>query len=61
MLVLVRKFGQKIYLAKGTIEIQIVDIRHDLVRIGITAPDDIDIVRDDARCTERIRHGKVEK
>lgn len=44
MLVLSRKIGQKIVIA-GDIEITVVDIRGEHVRIGITAPRDVAVHR----------------
>jgi len=45
MLCLSRKVGQSIVLADGTIEINVLDIARGCVRIGISAPKDIDINR----------------
>jgi carbon storage regulator len=44
MLVLTRKKGESIVIA-DVVEVTIVDVRGDKVRIGITAPDDIDCDR----------------
>lgn len=55
MLVLSRKCGQKIIIA-GNIEIIVVDIFRDKVRIGITAPKEIRIDRKEV--SERIKNGK---
>lgn len=49
MLVLSRFVGQKIYIPKHNIEIEVVSIRPHKVRIGFTAPGDVEIVRDDAK------------
>lgn len=47
MLVLSRKKNQKILIADGLIEIIVVDIRGDKVRLGITAPKDISVHREE--------------
>ncbi len=47
MLVLGRLVGQEILIGKD-IRLQVVDIRGGLVRIGITAPRDVSIIRPDA-------------
>jgi len=44
MLVLTRKKGESIVIS-DVVEVTIVEVRGDKVRIGITAPDDIDIDR----------------
>lgn len=44
MLVITRKPGQRVLIGEN-IEIQIVDVQGDQVRIGIDAPKDISIVR----------------
>ncbi|OPX92021.1 MAG: hypothetical protein A4E53_00609 [Pelotomaculum sp. PtaB.Bin104] len=44
MLVLSRKKGEAVYVGHN-IKIVIVDVQKDYVRIGIEAPDDIDIYR----------------
>jgi len=51
MLVLSRKAGEKI-LIDGGIEIEVVDIVGNKVKIGIVAPRDTKIVRDDAKDKE---------
>jgi carbon storage regulator len=45
MLVLSRKLDEKIEIASGDVIIQIVGINRDTVRLGITAPSDILILR----------------
>lgn len=45
MLVLSRKKNEKIEIADGTIVITVVEIRGDKVRLGFTAPADIDVHR----------------
>jgi len=48
MLVLTRKVDEKLYIGKDReIEIVIVEVRGDRVRIGIKAPQDIPILRDE--------------
>lgn len=47
MLVLSRKRNEKILIADGLIEIIVVDIRGDRVRLGITAPADIPVHREE--------------
>jgi carbon storage regulator len=44
MLILARKIGQQILIA-GDIEITVVDIRGDQVRLGITAPRSVAVYR----------------
>ena len=48
MLVLTRKREQSIFIGND-IEIKILNIRGDQVRIGIKAPNDVPIYRDDAK------------
>jgi carbon storage regulator len=45
MLILSRKRDEKIELQGGLVEITVVDIRGDKVRLGITAPPEISIHR----------------
>ncbi len=45
MLVLSRKKGEKILMPGLDIEIEVVEIRGNKVRLGITAPDDVNILR----------------
>lgn len=45
MLVLSRKVNESIKIANGEVTITIVDIRGDKVRLGIDAPKDIDVHR----------------
>lgn len=47
ILVLSRKLSQKIIFGNGEIVIQIVEVRGDKVRIGITAPDNMPIHREE--------------
>lgn len=53
MLVLTRKLNESIKIGND-IEVRIVSIRGDKVRLGVTAPDNVEIVRDDAVKKERI-------
>jgi carbon storage regulator len=48
MLVLSRKRDQIVELSCG-VKVHVVDIRGDKVRLGFVAPDDIEIVRPDAK------------
>lgn len=48
MLVLSRKVNEKILIGNDT-ELVIVDIRGDSVRVGITAPKDVVILREEVR------------
>lgn len=47
MLVLTRKPGERIIINDGKIVIEVIDILYDKVRIGFTAPDDVDIDREE--------------
>jgi len=48
MLVLSRSPGQKIYIGKDKeIEIEVIEVRGKIVRLGFTAPTSIPIQRDD--------------
>lgn len=49
MLVLGRRVGQKIFVPKYGIEIEVVSIRPDKVKLGFTAPGEVVIVRDDCK------------
>jgi carbon storage regulator len=53
MLCLSRKRGERIEIAGGSIIVQIVDIRGDVVRLGITAPDGITIDREEVADRKR--------
>lgn len=53
MLVLSRKVGEKIVLADGLIVVSVARIQGGTVRIGIEAPADIPIVREEV--VERLR------
>ena len=49
MLVLSRKPGEKVVFTRGdqVIELCIVDIRGDRVRVGINAPEDVRVIREE--------------
>jgi carbon storage regulator len=47
MLVLSRKISERILIANGMIETMVIEIRGDKVRLGINAPKDIDIHREE--------------
>ena len=48
MLVLSRKKGEKIRLGpKGEIVVQIVEVRGNLIKLGITAPKDVPVHREE--------------
>jgi len=47
MLVLSRKRGEKIVFSELGVELMVVDIRGDRVRLGITAPLDIPVYREE--------------
>jgi carbon storage regulator len=54
MLVLSRRVDQRIMIDGGRIVITVVDIRNDKVRIGIDAPDDVVVHREEVqRAIER--------
>ncbi len=53
MLVLQRKINEKIKIG-GNIEITVVEIKGDRIKLGISAPKDVEIVRDDAVKKERV-------
>lgn len=57
MLVLARKVGQRIVIA-GNIEITVVEIRGEQVRLGITAPRNIAVHRKEL--LEQITQGNIE-
>lgn len=48
MLVLTRGRGESIFIGDD-IEIQVINIKEHSVRIGIEAPKDVQIIRDDAK------------
>jgi carbon storage regulator len=53
MLVLQRRVNGKISIGKN-IEITVVEIKGDRIKLGISAPTDVEIVRDDAVKKERV-------
>jgi carbon storage regulator len=50
VLILWRSSGQTLIVGEG-VEIQVLDTRHNRVKLGITAPDSVSIVRGEARIT----------
>lgn len=56
MLVLTRKEKEGFVIA-GMIRVVVTQIKGNVVRIGVEAPADIEIIRDDAKSTER-KHDK---
>jgi carbon storage regulator len=52
MLVLTRKIGQKIVIADA-IEVTITDVQGDKVRVGITAPRDVRVDREEVHARVR--------
>lgn len=58
MLVLTRKVDERIFLGDG-ITITVVRIAGDKVRLGIDAPPDVQVVRDNAVAAEPRPHGKL--
>ncbi|OQA03969.1 MAG: Carbon storage regulator [Planctomycetes bacterium ADurb.Bin401] len=51
MLILQRKLGETIKIGKN-IEISVVELSKNQVKLGITAPEDMAIIRDDAVCKD---------
>ena len=47
MLVLTRSLGETIVIAEGEIRVTIVEVRGDKVRVGIRAPRNIDVNREE--------------
>lgn len=45
MLVLSRKIGEKLFIDGGRITVEVVDVRGDKVRLGIEAPKDVSVHR----------------
>jgi carbon storage regulator len=60
MLVLTRKPGQSIMIGDG-VEVQVLSVAGEKVRLGITAPRDVGIFRDEVyeRIAEEGRNGKA--
>lgn len=54
MLVLTRKLGEKIVIC-GDIEIEIVGVQRNRVRLGVTAPEDARIIRSELRARDSAR------
>lgn len=59
MLVLSRYKNQKIIINNGLIEIAVVEIRHDKVRLGISAPGDWPVNREEVQIAIERTHGKA--
>ena len=63
MLVLTRKEGQQILINKGTIQIRVLTIKGGGIRIGLIAPENIDIDREEiyikklAKRASTLNHG----
>ena len=47
MLVLTRKIGQQVLLNKGSIQVKVLKIDDDIITIGFSAPEDVDIDREE--------------
>lgn len=47
MLVLSRKKNEKVMIAGGSVVVQVLEIKGDRVRLGIVAPDNIDVHREE--------------
>lgn len=57
VLILSRKAGESLFMPELGIEIKVIEIRPYVVRIGVAAPKDVAVLRDDAIDTYG-RHGK---
>ncbi len=55
MLVLTRKSGEKIVLPSLGITVQVLSIKGNTVRIGIVAPSDVSVVREELLDADRSR------
>lgn len=58
MLVLTRSIGERLFIQDGAIKIQVLEVKGNQVRIGIEAPKDITIHREEV--FNRIQSGAVE-
>jgi carbon storage regulator len=47
MLVLTRKIGQQIVIGKGVIQMKVLNADNGIIRIGINAPSNIDVDREE--------------
>lgn len=47
MLVLTRKIGQQIFVNNGSIKFKVLGVKNDNVCLGVLAPDDVDIDREE--------------
>lgn len=54
MLLLGRKEGESIYLPTIGIEVKVIEIRPHLVRLGVSAPRDIPVLRHDTKDTRGV-------
>ncbi len=54
MLVLNRKAGESIWMPHLNIEVRVIEIRGSTVRLGVSAPKEIAVLRDDAIDTRGI-------
>ena len=59
MLVLTRSIGERLFIQDGTIRIQVLEVKGNQVRIGIEAPKDIAIHREEV--FNRIQANQVEQ
>lgn len=50
MLVLSRRIGEQIYIPDYGVAVEVLDIQGSRIRVGITAPSDVSIVRKELRC-----------
>lgn len=60
MLVLSRKGGEKIHIGEGIV-LTVVEVRGNVVRLGIDAPEDVPIVRDELLGQRAVKNEKQEK
>lgn len=58
MLVLTRSIGERLFIQDGEIKIQVLEVKGNQVRIGIEAPKNITIHREEV--FNRIQSGQVE-
>lgn len=58
MLELDRKIGQRVFINKGKIQIEILKIEGDRIRIGFSAPPHIDIDREELHVRKRRQRNK---
>lgn len=58
MLELDRKIGQRVFINKGKIQIEILKIEGDMIKIGFSAPPHIDIHREELHVRKRRQRNK---